>query len=381
VPVEQFGDVRAEVLDEHRRHVPGVRRVRVHPPHQAHGFVDCFFPSAHLDELIGLEETLQRKLAYADAAIGVGDVLPGAAGKFEVNLRDTREQIQDLLQEKATMFEDCGTPSAALSGEEYRKRLATALDNPYTRKAVTSLPWMAVSGLRNPSAARSGYVFCMRMGGDPDPDAPPQRKPWFRFVPVDPATWRPLPAPPPMAGSSWTTTDPDDDGPEAPAGHIVEDDTLTSLMTADPGDDTTPRDLPDHVYDAAYAAWAIARDHALADWTELTDPNKFKPEPPKAMREAAMLVYTAGGLALSTQDQRELLSRLNTAPPPRVVADIRRVVRDDTLTDAEKITALRRIADDAGLAPAPAPDTLPPITADDIHLIAWMAVRGRDAEQ
>ena len=38
--------------------------------------IGCFFPEAKLDELLHLEATLMRKLAYADAAIGTGEILP-----------------------------------------------------------------------------------------------------------------------------------------------------------------------------------------------------------------------------------------------------------------------------------------------------------------
>ena len=350
---------------------------------QRHGRVDrigskhsrvmlgCFFPSKHLDQLLGLEETLKRKLAYADAAIGVGDVLPGAAGRFEVNLGDTRDQIEAIKAENPEIFINGGSQSAALSGEEYRKRLQRALDNPMVRKQVTELPWMVGSGFVNPNSSVSGYVFCMRMGSVRGSELVLEVKPWFRFIPVDDETWEPL-IEIPDGGSEWSDTD----AVEGSTGYIVEADTLSCLMAADPGGDETERVLPDLAYDKAFDAWSVARDAALADWLALTDPNALKPDVPKALRDAMELVYEVGSQSLSPDEQGELLARLNSAPPNRVVKEVRAVLNGESV-NSEKVLEIREIAEQSGLTPSPPGDPLPVIGADDVHLIAWMAVRGR----
>ena len=85
-------------------------------------FIRCYFPDQHLEALLGLEERLQRKLKQAAAAVGVGQVLPGFAGR-DVTFTETRDEIDRLRREDASLFEEAG-PSA-LSGEEYRRALRT----------------------------------------------------------------------------------------------------------------------------------------------------------------------------------------------------------------------------------------------------------------
>ena len=339
-------------------------------------WLGCFFPAANLEVLLALEERLKRKLAYADAAIGAGEVIPGYHSRFEVTLEDTREQIDKLRAENPELFENGGA-AAALSGEEYRKRLSKAMSNPHTERLVKGLPWTAGSGFVNPNAARSGYVFCMKMGEHPTP--------WFRFVPADPTTWEAR-SEREAEGSGWVELPPVGEVAAAEPTQeqvaesriIVESDTLTSLIAADPGDPDMARVLPEVAFEKAYDAWDAARDTALVDWQRLTDPNNLMPEPPKALRDAAELVYRAGQGALAPAHQMDLLARLNSAPPARVVRDIRGAL-NSAKTDADKITEIREIVIEAGLTPAEAPEALPWLEPVDVHLIAWMAVQGRDA--
>ncbi|MDP3950536.1 SNF2-related protein [Microbacterium sp.] len=333
----------------------------------------CFFPSEHLDTLLRLEETLQRKLAYADAAIGAGDVLPGFKSRFEVTLKDTREQIESIRAENPELFENRGPSSAALSGEEFRRRLAQALADPFVKHDVEALPWMSGSGFVNPNTRESGFVFCMRMG---DHD-----KPWFRFVPTKPGTWELTYEQADVAvdaGSGWhykTAAMPGGEGARsALAPVVVSDDTLTCLMVADPGGPDTARVLPDDAYRAAFGAWEAASAHALEDWLRLTDPTQLMPEVPKALRDASGLVYEHGGDALSPGEQRDLLARLNSSPPVRVQRDVRAVLNSED-SAASKIRRVRDVLLDAGVTPARAPEPLPHVEPTDVHLIAWMAVQ------
>ncbi len=322
----------------------------------------CFFPAKNLDTLLHLEETLQRKLAYADAAIGAGQVLPGFTSRFEVTLKDTREQIEAIRQENPELFESRGA-SAALSGEEYRRRLAQAVADPLTAHDVDSLPWMSGSGFLS-TTGHNGYVFCIRMGSHP--------KPWFRYVPTAPGTWEPTVIAA-ADGSVWTGTD---NPLNAADGHgvVVIDDTLTCLLAADPRGPDTPRNLPDEAYQGAFAAWEIARDHALAQWLELTDSTNLMPEVPKALRDASDLVYREGHTALSPEEQRDLLGRLNSSPPPRVQRDVRALLNAD-LAPADIIRGMREVLLNAGIQPSAPAQPLPHLEPADVHLIAWIAVR------
>ena len=180
---------------------------RIGSPHKR-VFIDCFFPAENLDRLLGLEATLQRKIAYANAAVGVGTVLPGqvADPSVEVLLHDVRADIVDLYNEDPTLLIE-GGGSEALSGEEYRRRLSESLKMANVRRDVLQLPYGAGSGFVSPKINQAGYVFCARIGNE--------EKPWFRFVATDATTWEAR--------------------RDAEGMPTIIDDTLTCLIAADPG--------------------------------------------------------------------------------------------------------------------------------------------------
>jgi hypothetical protein len=155
---------------------------------------------------------------------------------------------------------------------------------------------------------------------------------------------------------------------------VVIDDTLTCLLAADPGGPEMPRNLSDEAYQGAFTAWEAARHHALAQWLELTDATNLMPEVPKSLRDASDLVYQHGQTALSPDEQRDLLTRLNSSPPIRVQRDIRAALNAD-VSAADKIRQVRDVLLDAGVQPAAPAQPLPHLEPTDVHLIAWMAVR------
>lgn len=252
------------------------------------------------------------------------------------------------------------------------------MQDPAVKHDVERLPWMSGSGFLNPKAKTTGYVFCMRMGDHP--------KPWYRFVPTHRGTWDPIKeaVDTNVGGSEWQdVSNGQDVNGVVSEGQgevtVVVDDTLTCLLTADPEGPDTPRDLSEAAYLGAFPAWQAARDQALDDWLQLTDPNNLRPEVPKALRDAAKLVYQSGGDALNPQDQQDLLGRLGSSPPHRVQRDIRRALNEDA-TDAHRIKTIYEIIKDAGVV-VPEPATpLPHLEPTDVHLIAWMAVNTEDPE-
>ena len=306
-------------------------------------FLDCFFPAVNLDRLLRLEERLERKLAQADAAIGTGPVLPGVlSGEGQV-FADTRDQIRQIHDGDTTIL-DTGGSHAALSGEEYRQRLRSATGYSFNTEAIKSLPYGSGSGFINPRTAQSGYVFCIRLGDQP--------KPRFRFVPVD---------------GSWRPKTHEDGSP------IVIEDTLTALIAADPERETTPRHLPDDAYAAVFDAWEAARQHVHAEYQLLADGTALLPDVPKALRDAAHLVYEHGTV-LGLEAQQDLLSRLNTSPPARTQRAVREILNNDDPAET-KAQRLHALATEEGLQPATPPPDLPVISSDEIRLVTWMAVQ------
>ena len=306
-----------------------------------------FFPAKHLDELLHLEETLERKLAQAEAAVGAGVVLPGRTPGKQIIFADTREQIDQLYQGNPELLESRGS-SAALSGEEYRRRLTNEMKDAFTRHDVEALPYGSGSGFENPRIRGNGYVFCIKIGN--------HEKPWFRFVPVD-QQWNPI----------------EEDGK-----FIVNDDMLTSLVAADPENSTRERWMNDGVYDRAFEAWKVARDSAFCDWTYLTDPMNLKPASPKAFRDASQLVFQSGQF-LTPELQMELIGKLNAVPSKKVERAVRSALSLDG-SDQEKILAVKEEVEAAGLQKPELPKPLDAVSENQVRLVCWMAVKGRDEQ-
>lgn len=299
-----------------------------------------FFPAERLDELLALEARLETKLALADAAVGAGQVLPGRGPGHDVNLHD------DTVVDEFEKLLDTGGSSASLSGEEYRRRLYDAFVQITVDKGdVLSLPFGSGSGFESSAALGNGYVFCIKIGDSP--------KPWFRYVPAD---------------DDWNVTEAPDGAP------VVSADTLMSLRVADPGNQHTARALPDHVYEKAFDAWEVARDHAHAAWTELTDPNAFQPEVPLSFRDANQLVFRAGGY-LGREAQVELAGRLRSVPSAKVARQMRAAFNEGR-TDEERLGLITAVLDDAGITAPPPREPLPEVEPHEVRLLAWMAVRG-----
>jgi hypothetical protein len=323
---------------------------------QRHGRVDrigsrhstvklgLFYPDGNLDVLLNLEATIERKLAQAEAAIGVGKLLPGRKAGKDVILTDPLEEARKLLDLDLSLLESRGS-SAALSGEEYRRRLRTALADPFTASKVSELPFASGSGFRNSRVQGNGYVFCIKMGD--------HTQPWFRYVPVD---------------ENWAVIT-DEEGQAA-----VIDDTLTALVAADPRVEDEPRHMTDEIYDCAFDAWDAAKAHAKSAWDLLTDASNLMPSPPKAMRDAFALVLKEGAF-LGSDDQRDLVQRLSSVPSTKVERSIRRVLNGEGST-RQIIERLRDTVAEAGLQPAAPVKPLPPVAEAQVRLIAWMAVEG-----
>lgn len=301
-------------------------------------YLDSFFPAANLDRLLRLEERLHRKLRQADAAVGTGQVLPGVTGIEGRVFADSDDQIRRIYENDASILEKT---HAALSGEEYRQRLATATGFETNTKEITGLPYGSGSGFINPRTDTSGYVFCIRIGDQVR----------FRMVPTD---------------SNWRALFTDEDEP------IVDHDTLTALIAADPQTEDTPRDMPPAAYESAFDAWEIAKHNVFEEWKQLADGSYLQPEVPKALRIASELLYKNPD-ALDSDDQEDLLLRLNTAPVNRVVRGARAILTSED-SDKHKLAAIHTLLVESGVQPATAPPNIKQIEPDDIRLVCWMAV-------
>jgi hypothetical protein len=329
---------------------------RIGSPHKR-VHIGCFFPSENLDALLHLEEVLQRKIAYANAAIGTGTVLPDqlADPSVEVLLHDVRADILDLYNEDAVLLVE-GGGSGALSGEEYRRRLGRALGDPFLQQMVIDLPFGAGSGFVSSRVRQAGYVFCARIGD--------HAQPWFRFVAVDQDTWQPFDRRDPQSGDTvpW-----------------IDRDTLTCLIAADPGEENGDQQvMAEAAAVGVFGAWERARDDIHHQWSLLTDWANLQPQIEKALRDAIELVSENGG-HLDLQTQSDLIARLNGRWERAVVRSVREIIRDENLTPRTKVDHLLGFVTEAGLPMPEQPEVLPSVRIDDIRVVCWMAVTPRPA--
>jgi hypothetical protein len=304
----------------------------------------CFFPASGLDELLRLEETIQRKIAYAAVSVGIGDVIPGQKAKrIEVVLADNREQIEKLREERPELFES-GGDSAALSGEEYRRRLELALQDGLIRERVERLPMASGTGFRSVLANEHGWVFATEVG--------PERTARLAFVAATPY---------------WSVRHGDEGLAE------VDESPLTCLTYADPGDRSTYAELSDAAYQGVFDAWPEARRAIFRSWMRLTDPANLQPDVKGVLRRAADLVRDAQS-PLSNEERTRVAVALSQRWPIRISREVGRIMDDDVVPVAERIVALRALVEAEGLEAPPPPEPLPPIDEDEVRLVAWMAV-------
>jgi hypothetical protein len=298
-------------------------------------FMRCVFPDEKLDELLGLEVRLQRKIKQAAAAVGVSEVLPGTIAA-DISFSESRDEIERLRLEDPSIFIRGGTGRSAMSGEEFRQELRRGLEDQTLAATISKLPWGSGSGMVAVDGALAGggpgYVFCARVA---DHD-----RPLFRFVDLS--------------------------NPESPS---LEDDTLACLDRARPPlGYETPRVLGEAVYASAFEAWKVARESILREWNHLADPANLAVAVPPAMQRAAELV-----VQVSPSDSDSLVDVLQAAYPERILREVRAILGSGG-GDTARVDSLRQLVIDRGLtAPEPVQE-LPEIEEDDIHLVCWMAL-------
>ena len=297
-------------------------------------FLRCVFPDARLDEILGLEERLHRKLTHAAASIGVGEVLPAQEGR-DTTFTETREEIERLRREDATLFERGGTTRGALSGEEYRQELRKAIEGGH-REHIEALPWGSGSGMATPSASgHTGYVFCVRVGNWPQP--------LFRYI--------------------ETTEEP-----------TIVAETLACLDRARPtaGFDT-PRILDGDTHRGAFDAWNIARDDTVDRWNFLADKANLEPNIPATLRRAGDLLRKHPPPDL-TQDKLDETIDSIIAPYTTRTTRLTRAAMATSPDPAKQVQNILQVVRDLGLQPYTPPKPLPEISADDVHLVCWLAL-------
>jgi superfamily II DNA/RNA helicase len=296
-------------------------------------FLRTFFPDAQLDALLNLEARVRRKLAQAAASVGVEDtpIEHGATG--EQSFAETREEIEKLHREDASIYEAGGTEGAAQTGEEYRQELRRALEK--YGDAVAELPWRAGSGMRKGKAA--GHFFCAMIGD----------RICLRFVPR-------------AFGAEIT-------------GELG---TCLRLIECAEG---TPRVLNEEMAHKAYESWVKARQSIFDAWMLETDPANLQPKIRKLNRDVAAFLRDNPPSDIEQERLNRCLDAIESPWPRREENLLRLAWERNFSTKGEKARYLVEEVERIGAEPFHAPEPLPPIDADEIHLIAWMAIEPETA--
>jgi len=294
-------------------------------------FSHCFMPDAELDRLLSLEQRLRAKIVQAAASVGTeGEILPGST----VNDQSFTETVDVIEQIREGDAEFLNGPADSSSVEEFRQQLRAGLENPSMARAVRELAWGSGSG-KFVQGDEHGYVFCVRVGDHVDVQ--------FRYV-----------------------------GFTNPNEPVIKSDVLTCLRKAG-STASTERHLNEQAYQDAFAAWTVAKADILTTWTRFTDIRALQPEIPKAMRDAVDLVDRCPPLGLNQQGAEELRDALNAPYPERILRQVREILTSD-VADFDKARDLADLRRRLALTAPPDPEPLPIIDADDIHLVAWMAM-------
>jgi superfamily II DNA/RNA helicase len=297
-------------------------------------FLRTFFPDKQLEALLNLEARVRRKLAQAAASVGVEDapIEEGAIG--DQSFAETREEIEKLRREDASIYEAGGTTGAAQTGEEYRQELRRALAK--YGNAIRELPWRSGSGMRK--GERAGHLFCATVGG----------RIYLRFVPRE-------------------------------RGHELVAELGTCLRLLECTEET-PRILSAEMALAAYDAWARARLSILDARTFETDPANLQPKIRKLNRDVAAFLRANPASDVEQPRLHRCLDAVESPWPRREENLLRLAWEQEFPTSSEKALHLVEEVERIGAEPFHAPEPLPPIGTEDIHLIAWIAIEREIAE-
>ncbi len=311
---------------------------RITTPHKEI-YLRTFFPAAELERLLELDERIRRKLAQAAASVGVETPPIEHGPQADRSFAESRREIERILKEEPGWLEEGGRPSAALSSEEYRAKLRKGLEK--YGDELRELPWKAGSGME--TTRESGFVFLARVG----PPGTPQPYHFLRFVPLK-------------------------------QGEILrETGTCLRLLRCE---EDTPRVLPDAMRLEAFDAWQRAREDIWKEWMEWTDPANLQPRLRPLNHKIKDFLSRFPPPGCSEETLQELLVKVLSPWPRAVEAELRKIFEDPSLQNRpqEKAQRLAEKIEELGIEPFKPPKPRRPITAEEIHLVCWMALVGQD---
>ncbi|MYF45440.1 MAG: helicase [Rhodobacteraceae bacterium] len=312
---------------------------RIGSPHKQ-VFMRTIFPADRLDDLLKLEQRILDKIAQAAASIGVQNPIEGAARGNQV-FSETREEIEKLIKEDATLFERGGTAGAAQTGEEYRQTLRKVLDK--EGDLITNLPWKTGTGMVK--GERSGIFFCAVVGSETNFE-----RTYLRFIPAQ-ENWQP-------------SSDANDY--ESEIGiclQLIECEEKTELW------------FPDHLERNVYDFWELARENIWESWMEETDPANFQPKIRPLNHRVAEFIREQPLIGKMGEQTRKALNILESPWPRREEIMLRGWFQTDEYKGEKLANILIQKIIDTGIEPTTPPLPLPPIELKDVELLCWIGIQ------
>jgi hypothetical protein len=136
----------------------------------------------------------------------------------------------------------------------------------------------------------------------------------------------------------------------------------------------TPRVLTEEMALGAYESWAKARRSIFDAWTFETDPANLQPKIRKLNRDVAAFLRANPPADVEQERLHRCLDAVESPWPRREENLLRLASEREFRTNAERARHLVEEVERIGAEPFHAPEPLPPIEAEEIHLIAWMAI-------
>ena len=308
-------------------------------------FLRTIFPIDRLDDLLGLEEKISRKIAMAAASVGIVSPIANVPGS-ERDFTETRDEIEKLLEGDASLYERGGTEASTQTGEEYRHTLRKEMEK--QGDGIKQIPWKAGSGMRK--GKQQGIFYCAKVGS----------RTYLRFVHAD-KNWKVI------------TNEQNIEANEISHPKPVVDEELGRCLRVIECSEDQPIVLDELIQDAAYDLWLVARKNIFDCWMYETDPENLNPKIRPLNQRVAEFIRTN---ISPNFDQTEINLALDILESPWERRDEGRLRQwfQTELNDHEKSSLLVKNILNSGLEPFVAPEPLPIITEDKIELLVWMAV-------
>ncbi len=309
-------------------------------------FMRTIFPVDRLDALLGLEERISRKIAMAAASVGIISPIEGINSSNR-EFTETKEEIQKLLDEDPSLYEQGGTKASVQSGEEYRQALRLALEK--NREQIVDMPWKAGSGMCKGN--EQGIFFCAKVG----------KRTYLRFVHAD-NDWN-IKYLQPVVES------------EQQLKPFIEKELGLCLRLIECVEETELQ-MDEATQDAAYDLWIKAREDIYESWMYETDPVNLQPRIRPLNRKVAEFIRNNTPLDIENEKIERALDILESPWARRDEGHLRRWFEGNETLSKKSEYLIKQILN-SGLEPFRSPDPLPPIKYEDIELIVWMAITAK----